>query len=57
MGFIVNLRLLSFNLDKVISMYNLICLDLKNVISKNGKNMNKTRFFKTFGMQNFHTLN
>ncbi len=29
MGFIVILYLLSSNLDKVISMYNLICLDPK----------------------------
>jgi hypothetical protein len=48
MGFIVILYLLSSNLDKVISMYNLICLDPKNNYKKKWKNMNRARFFKTF---------
>jgi hypothetical protein len=37
MGFIVVLYLLSSNLDKVISMYNLICLDPKKNYKKKWK--------------------
>jgi hypothetical protein len=37
MGFIVILYLLSSNFDKVISMYNLICLDPKNNHKKKWK--------------------